>query len=372
MRTIAALIWSAVTCHRFVRFGDLSPKQGRVQRPGRVGRLLAFDSDKSPAESADKSAHSKVVAALPHREKCRLMPLFATGLFTFGLIFKPAAAEVLFERTSAYHQIRVVDEQGIRTLSFDGSFETRMSLQNPLQGHFEYTEYFHMPWIWLNLSNVLMIGLGGGSTQRSYQHYYPTVTIDTVEIDPVVVQVARDYFSVSESSTHKIHVADGRVFLRRATNRYDAILVDAYTENRYGSFLPRHLVTREFFQMASDRLSTNGVLAYNVIGQIYGQRANLLGAMHRTLKTVFPEVYLFPAGDSQNVVFMAAKSRLKYSASLAQQRAVWLVQRQRFSLPTFTRRAGALRTDVPAPWSGSPILTDDFAPIEGLLKQGTD
>jgi len=300
------------------------------------------------------------------------MPLFATGLFTFGLIFKPAAAEVLFERTSAYHQIRVVDEQGIRTLSFDGSFETRMSLQNPLQGHFEYTEYFHMPWIWLNLSNVLMIGLGGGSTQRSYQHYYPTVTIDTVEIDPVVVQVARDYFSVSESSTHKIHVADGRVFLRRATNRYDAILVDAYTENRYGSFLPRHLVTREFFQMASDRLSTNGVLAYNVIGQIYGQRANLLGAMHRTLKTVFPEVYLFPAGDSQNVVFVAAKSRLKYSASLAQQRAVWLVQQQRFSLPTFTRRAGALRTDVPAPWSGSPILTDDFAPIEGLLKQGTD
>jgi hypothetical protein len=56
-------IWSAVTCHRFCRFGDLSPKQGRVQRPGSVGRLLAFDGDKSPAESADKSAHSKAVAA---------------------------------------------------------------------------------------------------------------------------------------------------------------------------------------------------------------------------------------------------------------------------------------------------------------------
>src|SRR5881409_70978 len=60
-----AKIWSAVTCHRFCRFGDLSPKQGRVQRPGRPGRLLAFDGDKSPAESADKSAHSKVVAAPP-------------------------------------------------------------------------------------------------------------------------------------------------------------------------------------------------------------------------------------------------------------------------------------------------------------------
>src|SRR5438093_7950263 len=58
-----ARIWSAVTCHRFCRFGDLSPKQGRVQRPGRVGRLLPLDGDKSPAESADKSAHSKVVVA---------------------------------------------------------------------------------------------------------------------------------------------------------------------------------------------------------------------------------------------------------------------------------------------------------------------
>ena len=209
-------------------------------------------------------------------------------LVASGLMLQPAAAEVVFERTSAYHHIQVVDEQGVRTLSFDGSFETRMSLQNPLQGHFEYTEFFHMPWLWVNPSNVLMIGLGGGSTQRAYQHYYPTVAVATVEIDPLVVRVARDYFSVGESPTHKIHVADGRVFLRRSTNYYDAILMDAYTENRYGSFLPRHLVTWEFFQIASARLTTNGVLAYNVIGQIHGQRANLLGAMHRTLKAVFP------------------------------------------------------------------------------------
>src|SRR5206468_12833515 len=63
LRARPATIWSAVTCHRFCRFGDLSPKQGRGQRPGRVGRLPAFDGDKSPTESADKSTHSKVAAA---------------------------------------------------------------------------------------------------------------------------------------------------------------------------------------------------------------------------------------------------------------------------------------------------------------------
>jgi spermidine synthase len=91
----------------------------------------------------------------------------------------------------------VVDEAGIRTLKFNNSMETKMSLANPLQGHFEYTEYFHMPWLWnTNLQRVLMIGLGGGSTQRSYQQYYTNVMVETVELDPVVVTVAQKYFGV--------------------------------------------------------------------------------------------------------------------------------------------------------------------------------
>ena len=301
-----------------------------------------------------------------------LANLSSVVLVPLGLLFQPAGAEVVFERTSAYHHIRVVDEAGTRTLSFDGSSETRMSLKNPLQGHFEYTEFFHMPWQWANLSNVLMIGLGGGSTQRAYQHYCPAVNIETVEIDPAVVQVARDYFFVKETARHRIHISDGRVFLRRSTNRYDAILMDAYTENRYGSFLPRHMVTREFFLLASDHLVTNGVLAYNVIGQIQGLRADLLGAIHRTLKSVFPEVYLFPADDSQNVVLVATKSKLKYTSGMVEQRVAWLVQHQRVSLPTFTQRARAFRADGPAQWSRSPVLADDYSPIEGLLKQTTD
>ena len=98
---------------------------------------------------------------------------------------------VLFDRISAYHHIQVYDENATRTLSFNGSWETKMSLTNPLTGHFEYTEHFQMPWLWNHdIKRVLMEGLGGGSTQRAYQHYYTNVMVDTVEIDPVVVRVA--------------------------------------------------------------------------------------------------------------------------------------------------------------------------------------
>src|SRR6185436_12303867 len=121
-----------------------------------------------------------------------------------------------------------------------------------------------------------------------------------------------------------------------------------------------------------DHLATNGVLAYNVIGQIQGVRADLLGAIHRTLKSVFPEVYLFPAGDSQNVVLVATKSKLKYTSGMVEQRAAWLVQHRRVTLPTFAQRVRAFRADGPAPWSRAPVLADDYSPVEGLLRQVVD
>jgi hypothetical protein len=75
-----AQLWSAVTCHRFLRPGDWSPSQPRVQRGeerssdsrlrsdfacGQSGALQMLDGDKSPPKSDDKSSHSKSFAAQP-------------------------------------------------------------------------------------------------------------------------------------------------------------------------------------------------------------------------------------------------------------------------------------------------------------------
>ena len=59
-------IWSATTRHRFAWVIDLSAKQGRVWRLEKLPvPPFAFDGDKSPAKSADKSAHSREVAPSP-------------------------------------------------------------------------------------------------------------------------------------------------------------------------------------------------------------------------------------------------------------------------------------------------------------------
>jgi spermidine synthase len=280
-----------------------------------------------------------------------------------------ASAIVVFSTFSAYHHIEVIDEGGVRTLSFNGSMETRMFREVPLQGHFEYTEYFHMPWLWnTNIKRVLMIGLGGGSTQRSYQHYYTNVMVDTVELDPVVVRVAKDFFRVTETPHHKIHLNDGRVFLRRTTNIYDSILMDAYATTRYGSSVPPHLTTKEFFTLARSHLTTNGVMAYNIIGQINGANADFVGGLFRTMREVFPQVYLFPATTSQNVVLVGTRSAERFDAGRVQQEGLRLMRNGKVTLPDFATRLQSFVNTPPATASRSPVLTDDRARVEGLLR----
>jgi Spermine/spermidine synthase domain len=265
-----------------------------------------------------------------------MRPLFLAVLSSAVLACFAVPGEVMFETTSAYHNIRVVDERDARTLCFDDSLESRMSLSDPLKGHFEYTEYFHMAWLW----------------------------------NPTVVQVAKDYFHFKPSENQKVHVEDGRMFLRRSTAHYDLVILDAYVTGRYGSSIPQHLATKEFFELVNSHLTTNGVVAYNVIGTLSGWHADIVGAIYRTLRAVFPQVYLFPARSSQNIVLIATRSGYRTDFANLRLRTGLLQQNRRLTMSTFFERLQAFRLLPPPSAAHSPILTDDYAPVEGLAAAG--
>ena len=304
----------------------------------------------------------------------RRLPAISKLLLVAGGLLaarSPAEAAVVHEVTSPYHHIRVVDQTGFRSLCFDNATQSQVAIGSPLKGHFEYTEYFHSAWLWnARITNVLMVGLGGGTTQQAFEHYYPGITIKTVEIDPAVLQVARDYFSFKESQRQRVQVEDGRVFLRRSTERYDLIILDAYVHGRYGSAIPQHLATKEFFESVRDHLSTNGVIAYNVIGTVNDWQADLVGAIYHTLNTVYPQVYIFKAASSLNLVLVATKSPVKADLNTLRQRADYLVQTGLVRLPGFRSRVEKFHALPPPNAARSPILTDDYAPVEGLAGGG--
>jgi spermidine synthase len=294
-----------------------------------------------------------------------IRPLGQSLVFLLGVL--GVRAEVIFQAYSPYHHVMVIDEKGMRTLSFDGTHETRMSLRDPSKGHFEYTELFHYAWLWnTNITRVLMLGLGGGSTQRAFLQDYPGVRIQTVEIDPVVVQVASNYFQVPTSPRHQIQVSDARTFLRRSRDRYDLIILDAYTKHRYGSQIPQHLATREFFELAQDHLTTNGVLAYNVITVSRIGNTDAGGALGRTLQAVFPQVYCFKANSSLNVVMIATRDPVRVGNAELLRRGSVLLNRGSSAPTGLFGRVGTFRTELPREAARAPLLTDDYAPVESL------
>jgi spermidine synthase len=347
---------------------ETSPKaESRISTVLGMGR-----SDKS--DTSDRSDNSQ--RQLPRQPsgfglRTSGFGLAALALASLLLTLLPAAAEVIYETTTPYHHIRVLEANGERQLCFDNATQSRINLADPLKGHFEYSEVFQMTMLWNPAAtNVLMIGLGGGSAQRSFEHCWTNVTVESVEIDPMVGKVATDYFKFVEGPRQKVTISDGRMFLRRGQSKYGVILVDAYVQSRYGSAIPYHLATKEFFQLAAGRLSTNGVLAYNVIGTVDGWQADIVGSVYRTMKEVFPQVAVFPCVSSLNVVLVGSKAPAKRDYRSLQNTANALRLAGRLKLSSFMLRLGTYRDGAPRNAANSPLLTDDFAPVDGLLSSG--
>ena len=82
---------------------------------------------------------------------------------------------------------------------------------------------------------------------------------------------------------------DARPFLRRSDERYDVIMVDAYRQ----PYIPFYLTTKEFFELARERLAPGGVVAINV-GHPEGSD-RLERVLSATLRSVFRERRARPA-----------------------------------------------------------------------------
>jgi spermidine synthase len=264
---------------------------------------------------------------------------------------------VVFERDSPYHHVRVLDHGGARDLLIDRTVQSRLYLNDSNLRGLEYPEYLHVARLLRSgLHRILFIGLGGGTHARQFTTFYPDTTADVVEIDPLIVSAAKNYFDVRESARLRIHVGDGRVFLRSDNGRYDLISIDAYTRGKYGSTIPPHLVTREFFQEAARHLTDEGIVHIH----IYASRHSLFTrSVYRTMTAEFSSVIVL--GESE---LMASNSQLAADADDLMAGAASI----RARLPRIDDRIATLRRPLPDP-SGVTVLTDDYAPVDTLLRE---
>lgn len=268
----------------------------------------------------------------------------------------PARAELLEARESVYNNIYVHQRGDLIVMQFGKNerfwTETVYDTSDPRALPVVYTRYLTAALAYPPTpGSILEIGLGGGRTASYLDIFMPDIPVTSVELDPVVIEMAKQYFDVQETENLHVETADGRIYLMRSRETYDIILVDAYR----GPFVPFHMLTREFYITAERRLSEGGVLAQNI-----EPTTMLFDSAIATLASVFDNVDLYPAEG--NVVAIAYDGpRQPQDALLARAGALQEAHGFKYPLPGLIAERRVL-TEAP----DAEPLVDDFAPVQML------
>ncbi len=211
---------------------------------------------------------------------------------------------------------------------------------------------------------ILVLGLGGGVIPREMRYYFPELEIDVVEIDPEIPLIAKRFFSFREDEKMKVHIADGRMFIKKqlrseSVPKYDLIILDAFNND----YIPFHLMTKEFLTEVKGVLSDDGAVIANVF---YNNR--LFDAEFKTFLAVFERCQVFVGAYSGNAMLIAPgpdSPTLTKRDAMNQARMLQQKHKPTFDMLQVARR---LRPNM-RPELYAKVLTDDRAPVEQLRKQ---
>jgi len=275
--------------------------------------------------------------------------LFALSLSLGNLNLYP---NTVFSKDGVYEKLTV----------FEGTYEnrpTRFFMQDLssssamfLDGDdlvYDYTKYYNLYKLTkAELNNALVLGAGIYSIPKAILADEPNAAVDVVEIEPELQQIAEKYFNLEVSDRLKTYIEDGRRFLEDTNKSYDLIFSDAFA-SIYS--IPSHLTSIQFYELAKQSLTQNGVFVANIIGDLSRQTPNFVLSQMRTFSQVFPNSYFFavdsPAQiEGQNMIFLGVNSDTP--VTLTDELQKHMVNPNRFDLSNY------------------PVLSDNYAPADYL------
>jgi spermidine synthase len=277
---------------------------------------------------------------------------FLLGAFGIrsDLVSRWAYVEELYRGNSNFGMLQVIQSKDQRKRYYLNDYLVQNTYDPQLKKStslFTYMLRYLAEGYSTNCHDVLCIGLGVGIVPRDLAHEGKRV--DVVEINPKVVELGQKYFDL-DPTLMDITIGDGRYFVNRTTNRYDAIVLDAFL----GDSSPSHLMTREAFENMRRIMRPNGVLVINSFGDFAPDRDYFMGSLSKTLRAVFPSIETHATGNG-NVFWVAslnpAMKLHPVSIADAHPDVKLLVE-------------SCLSSIVHADPNSGRVLTDDFNPVE--------
>ncbi|MDP2685170.1 MAG: fused MFS/spermidine synthase [bacterium] len=261
-----------------------------------------------------------------------------------------------YSRIWIFNDIDNTTGQPIKKLQINTENNSAMFLEND-ELVSQYTKFYRLAdHFFPNLKTALMLGGAAYSYPKDFLNKHESATIDVVEIDPMLTELAREHFRLVDDPKMNIIHEDGRTYLNTTEKKYDVILGDAFT-----SFysIPYQLSTVEAVEKTYDLLNDNGVVILNIASAIEGDGGKFLRAELATYQEIFPQTYIFPVIEKddgekfQNIILVAIKSDQPAElTSLNKEFDGYL--------------SNLWTKDIP---NDMPILTDDHAPVDYYINE---
>ena len=294
--------------------------------------------------------------------------VLALGVVRIGSALNAFESGCTFETN--YYCIRVLpttqDGRQVQQLILDHLIHSFNDLDDPTYLHYGYEKVYAEVMDYVANQkpdfSILQLGGGGYTTPRYVEALYSQARDEVIEIDPGVTRTAYGYMGVQPDARVRTLNMDARLGLQQlpSDQKYDIILGDAFNDLS----VPYHLTTQEFDQQLQSRLTPSGFYLANIIDKMQGGR--FIPSIVRTLKTVFPNVYVMSEYDSFN---SSAQNTYVVAASMTplDEQRLRAAKGQGFGAQSVSKIMAAPDMDSWLSKADPVLLTDDYVPADNLL-----
>ncbi|OCQ94722.1 spermine synthase [Oscillatoriales cyanobacterium USR001] len=274
-----------------------------------------------------------------------------------GVIFcEPSGVHfVVVRKTQSLIKLSLVEKIDLTT----DLVQSVLNLNNPLDLVSPYTQAMLLSLVWKpQPQKIYIAGFGGGRIPLVLHHYFPETAIECADIEPTAITVAEKFFGIKLDNRLQLTIKDGREYLEQLNQnvKYDIIMTDVFFGNGY---MPHRLATKEFYELCQKHLSTDGVVAMNIL-----QRDEFYIEKVKTLQAVFKEIYLCPWNQINTIVFGTNSPRIDRNDFL--EKTKFLQEYHQFSFPLIDRaleiKLEIELSEILPNLNNADILRDDLPP----------
>ena len=150
------------------------------------------------------------------------------------------------------------------------------------------------------VNSILLLGLGGGSVIETLRHDFGySKPIVAVDIDPVVINIAKNEFHLKEDDNLQIICADALKFMASNPQHFDLIIIDLFIDID----VPKSFLELPFWQNVIKASATNGVIIFNA--SLEKTKSNALNEVIDYLKTQFYTTEIYEKVNQTNTLIIA-------------------------------------------------------------------